>query len=281
LGHVPYGHDGETFLNSICIKNNIGCFYHNVQSVRQLTQLEKNGIGLNLTLQVLDGILAHNGEMPNQYYKPQYGKTWDDFNEEYTKSINEEGFVKKIRPMTLEGCVVRISDIIGYIGRDIEDAITLNVIKRADLPESVVKVLGNSNDKIINTLVIDLVDNSYHKDFLSYSAKIFDALKTLLQFNYDNIYSNQRINTQRNKIKNMYELLFNAYVEDIEDPESEICKYAMKNKVTYEQTNGNKRIVVDYIAQMTDNYFNNQYKKKFVPHSYGYKLKRLTLPSVK
>jgi dGTPase len=271
LGHVPYGHDGETFLNTICINNNIGCFYHNAQSVRQLTKLENNGSGLNLTLQVLDGILAHNGEMIDQYYRPRYDKTWDDFREEYTKSFTQVGFVKKIKPMTLEGCVVRISDIIGYIGRDIEDAITLNVIKRADLPESVVKVLGSSNDEIVNTLVIDLVDNSYRKNFLSYSTEVFDALNTLLQFNRDHIYSNSRINTERKKIENMYKQLFNAYVKDIEEPESKIYAYA-ENMGGYRKATASKTIVVDYIAQMTDDYFNNQYKERFVPSSYGYAL---------
>lgn len=115
LGHVPYGHDGEKVLHSLCKENKIGCFCHNAQSVRFLLEIEQGGKGLNLCLQVLDGILSHNGEILKKEYKPDYEKTWELFEEEYRKCFIEENYSRKIFPMTLEGCVVRISDIIAYI----------------------------------------------------------------------------------------------------------------------------------------------------------------------
>ena len=130
LGHVPYGHDGERFLNTISVKRGIGFFYHNVQSVRFLMNIEKGGRGLNLTLQVLDGILAHNGEIVNVTYAPLYEKDWDSFLKEYEKCYQVRDYYKSLRPMTLEGCVVRVADVIGYIGRDIEDAIEIKLKAR-------------------------------------------------------------------------------------------------------------------------------------------------------
>ena len=158
LGHVPYGHDGEKVLDEICRENNVGGFCHNAQSVRCLMDLENDGEGLNLCLQVLDGILCHNGEILDRQYAPSRGKTWDDLEEEYGKCLSDKDYSKKIYPMTLEGCVVRISDVIAYIGRDFEDAITVKLIRRDDLPSTITHTLGNTNDKIINTLVLDLAE---------------------------------------------------------------------------------------------------------------------------
>lgn len=204
LGHVPYGHDGEKVLNTLCKKNKIGCFCHNAQSVRFLMEIENAGEGLNLSLQVLDGILAHNGEILKEEYIPDYGKTWERFEEEYWKCFNEENYGKKIYPMTLEGCVVRISDVIAYIGRDIEDAKTLKLIKTNDIPIEIRRTLGASNDKIINNLVMDLIKKSYGKDYLTFSKDIFKALEDLQKFNLENIYFDPRIKTQTPKIENMF-----------------------------------------------------------------------------
>ena len=134
LGHVPYGHEGERYLDQICQENDLGFFCHNAQSVKFLMELEQNGKGLNLSLQVLDGVLAHNGEIIQSEYKPNLTKNFDVFFEEYEKCFSVKNYSSKIVPMTLEGCVVRISDVIAYIGRDVEDAITLKLINRDELP---------------------------------------------------------------------------------------------------------------------------------------------------
>ena len=275
LGHVPYGHDGERMLHKLCSSNGIGCFCHNAQSARLLMELEEKGKGLNLSLQVLDGILAHNGEIPSTKYEPNYGKTWEIFGEEYKKCFEVENYSEKIVPMTLEGCVVRISDVIGYIGRDIEDAIRLKVIRRNDIPREIRRTLGSSNDKIINILVLDLIRNSYDKDYLDFSDDVFKALNDLLKFNMEFIYKNPATNTQVQKIENMYEQLFGRYCQDLENnsQDSRIYDFIHDMDDIYLQNTDDKRMVIDYIAGMTDDFFYNQYQELFVPQSYGYQLK--------
>ena len=274
LGHVPYGHDGERMLHELCRSNGIGCFCHNAQSVRLLVQLEEKGQGLNLSLQVLDGILAHDGEIPRKKYEPNYDKSWDLFHDEYRKCFEVEKYSKKIVPMTLEGCVVRISDVIGYIGRDIEDAITLKVIKRRDIPREITRVLGSKNDKIINNLVLDLLKNSYDRSYLSLSDDVFKALDDLLKFNNEYIYTNSAINTEFPKIENMYRQLFGRYCRDLANNSKDSFTYTFTHDMEdiYLQNTDDKRIVIDCIAGMTDDFFYNQYQKLFVPQSYGYSL---------
>ena len=201
LGHVPYGHDGERFLDRICREQECGLFVHNAQSVRTLTSLENNGRGLNLTIQVLDGILGHNGELLEAEYAPDKTKTPDRLLEEYENCFQTEHFSRNIKPMTMEGCVVRISDIIAYIGRDIEDAITLGMLKREDLPRDIVSVLGDRNDRIVQTLSYDLIEQSTGKSWLRFNPGIFKALKGLMEYNYKNIYLNPEKKTEDGKIE--------------------------------------------------------------------------------
>lgn len=279
LGHAPYGHEGEEVLHKLCKENKIGCFCHNAQSVRFLTEIEQRGNGLNLSLQVLDGILAHNGEILSKKYRPNHGKTWRDFEEEYRKCLTEENYSKEILPMTLEGCVVRISDVIAYIGRDIEDAIMLKLIKRENIPQAIKNVLGDSNDKIINNLVLDLIKNSYDKDYLVFSKDIFKALVELMEFNLIKIYSNPLIKTQTHKINNMFRQLFEKYYQNLEneDRDSPIYRYFLLGMGDgYRKRTDKKRVVIDFIAGMTDDYFNNQYRELFVPQSFGYTIKSST-----
>lgn len=274
LGHVPYGHEGERILHNLCKRNGMGCFYHNAQSARILMEIEDKGKGLNLSLQVLDGILAHNGERPSKEYKPNYGKTWQAFEEEYKKCFEIEKYSDSIVPMTLEGCVVRISDVIAYIGRDIEDAKRLRVIKRNEVPKGITRILGSSNDRIVNTLVLDLVRNSYNKPYLAFSEDVHKALDDLLQFNIESIYQNPAINTQVEKMENMYEQLFRRYCQDLENnPKgSSICESVQDMGEDYHQNTDKKRMVIDYLAGMTDDFFYDQYQQLFVPQSYGYEL---------
>lgn len=266
LGHVPFGHFGERVLNKICEENNIGYFLHNAQSVRVLQTLENNGKGLNISIQVLDGILCHNGEMLEKRYVPNYEKTVEQFLDEYKKCWTIKGYDKSLRAMTLEGCVVRISDVIAYIGRDIEDAIVLNIIKREDIPETVTKVLGNTNSLIIDKLVEDLLINSYGKPYLEFSDDVFNALKDLLDFNYNNIYNNPVKGEAEGRSQKIFELLFEKYVKDLENHTGEIyTKYYSKMSDDYTKGNSYAKIAVDFIAGMTDNYFIRQFKKNYMP----------------
>lgn len=270
LGHVPYGHTGERCLNRISQANDMGLFLHNVQSVRVLKDIENSGKGLNITLQVLDGILCHNGEMLNQRYEPDFEKTKEQFLEEYEKSATVPGFDKTIRPMTLEGCVVRISDVIAYIGRDLEDAILLKIIDREDIPESIVNVLGNKNSSIINNLVEDLITNSYDKPYIEFSKPVFTALKKLLDFNYKYIYTSDLKEDKEEKFDEMFKKVFEGLRKEIEEKGSEINEiYVSQMNRDYTKSNSSDRIIFDFIAGMTDNFFAQQCRRMYLPRIFG------------
>lgn len=276
LGHVPYGHDGERYLDAICQKNNLGYFCHNAQSVKFLMELEKNGRGLNLSLQVLDGVLAHNGELLQSHYEPDRNKTFDRFFDEYEKCFTEKNFSLGIKPMTLEGCVVRISDIVAYIGRDIEDAITLRLIKREDIPDDVREILGDTNSSIINALISDIILNSFDKPYLCISDLIFEALQKLMNFNYTSIYKNPLIKDEDSKLSNMFSVLYDRYYQQLVsgDKDTEIYKdflesYDPAYLKKYQDRGMEGRIVIDYISGMTDRYFNDCFTKFILPKKFG------------
>ena len=143
IGHTPFGHDGESFLSQLCWQSGIGHFLHNVQSIQFLDCVERKGQGWNLCLQTLDGILCHDGEIHNQVLEPHREKNFETLAREMAAKKESPHFA--LMPMTLEGCVVRMADTVAYVGRDLEDAIRLDVIQRSDLPADVEKVLGNTN----------------------------------------------------------------------------------------------------------------------------------------
>ena len=258
IGHVPFGHVGESILNKISLEHNEGYFMHNVQSVRTLMNLEKNGNGVNLTVQVLDGILCHNGEKLEKKYTYKE-KSKDEFLNDYNMCYKDKSH--KLIPMTLEGCVVRISDIIGYIGRDIEDAMLLGIISEKDIPEDVKNILGSDNKSIINTIVLDIINNSFGKPFITMSESIYNALLKLIKFNYENIYFKANTKEQIEEYENMFRKVFEYNLENISNKDSNIYKvYLSKMNDLYIKNNSKERIVIDYIAGMTDDYFINEYK---------------------
>ncbi len=263
IGHVPFGHTGEKILNAISLENGEGYFNHNVQSVRTLMYVENNGKGLNLTLQVLDAIMCHNGELELQEYRPRE-KTKEEFLEEYEKTYLDKEQVTKLIPMTLEGCVVRVSDIIGYIGRDIEDAIRMGIITKDEIPEDIVSVLGITNKEIINTINVDLLTHSLGKDYLCMSSKVFNAIKKLKQFNYEYIYNKANSEEQIKFYEDVFRTVFNACLEDVKNNNKEGRIFTVfLNDMTdeYLRSTSDARKVIDYIAGMTDDYIVSEYKK--------------------
>ena len=265
LGHVPFGHEGERILNEISLKYNQGFFAHNVQSVRTLMEIENNGLGNNITLQVLDAILCHNGEMIQNVYYPQF-KTKEMFLTEYKESYKNKEILKKIKPMTLEGCVVRISDVIAYIGKDIEDAIRLNIIKKETIPQNIISTLGETNSEIVNTIVNDIIKNSLNKNYIKLSKKVFMALHELIEFNYKNIYKKANTTQQLEEYKFKFNKLFDLYLEHItqnKTNEDVYILYLNDMHNSYITSNSPERIAIDYLAGMTDNFFNYQYQKYF------------------
>ncbi len=261
IGHVPFGHVGERILNDISLRYGEGYFNHNIQSVRTLMYVENNGKGSNISLQVLDAIMCHNGELELHEYKP-CKKSKDQFLEEYEQSYLEKEKVNKLVPMTLEGCVVRVSDIIAYIGRDIEDAIRIGLIDISEIPDNITDVLGVKNGQIINTIIMDILEHSVDKDYLCMSDEVFQAIKNLKKFNYEHIYS--KANSEED-VK-FYTEVFNKVFEE--------CLNFVKNKKTdtniftkflnemdeeYLSSTSDERKVIDYIAGMTDDYILKEY----------------------
>ena len=261
LGHTPFGHVGEAILNEISLENNEGYFNHNVHSVRLLMYIENYGKGLNITLQTLDAIMCHNGEFASQMYEVRK-KSKEEFLSEYESCYKDRAAIKKLRPMTLEGAVVRISDLIAYLGRDIEDAKRMGLIDFSDIPLSIKENLGTSNREIVNTIVMDIINNSIGKDYIKLSDNVFKSIVELKKFNYENIYYKAYTEEEKDKLKLMLNTLFNKYMKDLENnnTDSNIIKSFLANMSDeYKNNNSNARIVIDYIAGMTDDYTLREY----------------------
>jgi dGTPase len=268
IGHTPFGHDGERILSELCQTHGIGNFLHNIQGVRSLQQIERKGKGWNLTLQVVDGILCHDGELHSQALEPHRDKGFNALDEEIQQKIADPRL--DIWPMTLEGCVVRMADTISYVGRDIEDAIRLGLIRRQDIPGTCRDILGETNGTIVYTLVEDLITSSLHKAYVGFSDQVGNALKTLKAFNKDNIYRNPKVKGQFPKIRLMFDLLFEKYLQDLEDgnEQSDIYRGFLDGMSSdYKDKTPAAGIVRDFIAGMTDEYFLSQCHKNLVPQS--------------
>ena len=266
IGHTPFGHDGETYLSQLCHRAGIGHFLHNVQSIQFLDCLERKGRGWNLCLQTLDGILCHDGEIHNQMLKPKKAKSFDMLSREIQAKKADPGFA--LMPMTLEGCVVRMADTIAYIGRDLEDAIRLDVVKRSDVPASVKAVLGDTNGTIVYNLVTDVIRESHRRDAICLSNGVSQALEHLKNFNLDRIYLNPRIKQYSDKIRQLFELLFEKFMGDLEheNHDSKIFSgFLADMSEDYVQSHQSAEIVRDFIAGMTDRYFLMQCPEKMRP----------------
>ncbi|MBQ6324019.1 MAG: HD domain-containing protein [Bacilli bacterium] len=263
IGHTPLGHEGEKMLDEISRRELGEYFAHNIQSVRHLMCVENNGNGFNLTVQVLDGIMCHNGEMLSPKYEP-VNKSKNEFLKQYQEAYKDIKESNKNRPMTLEGCVVRISDVIGYIGRDIEDAIMLGKIKREEIPEEVSSVLGTTNSEIINTIVLDIINNSLDKPYLKMSDDVYKALFLLKKFNYEHIYSLSMTSSDKEYYRKGMNKIYDKYLNDIltNNKKSVIFKIFLNMQSDkYNKETSPKRKVIDFIAGMTDEMFLKEIKK--------------------
>jgi len=268
IGHTPFGHDGERFLSGLCKEAGIGYFHHNVQSVQFLDCVERKGKGWNLTLQTLDGILCHDGEVHDEKLEPKKGKSFDDLQNEIR--IKKEDPNSALTPATLEGCVVRVADTISYVGRDIEDAIRLGMIRRSDIPKPCTKRLGETNGEIVYTLVTDVISNSAQTGCIAFSKEVSEALKILKQFNYERIYMNPAIKIHTQTIEKLFGILFKTYVRDIE--RHNLSSVIFTNFLTgmsegYFCMHRPYEIARDFIAGMTDRYFLTQCPEDLRPRS--------------
>ncbi len=182
-------------------------------------------------------------------------------------TFQKENYSKKIVPMTLEASVVRLSDVIAYIGRDVEDSIKIGIIKREDLPKEVTRILGNNNSKIVDTLIKDIIINSFEKPYLTFSDEVFNALMQLKDWNFENIYASSEANKNQDIVKQLFYKLFYYYLDKLEKFDIKNGDFSQSEKNLYDfiqqkddKTNI-KRSVIDYMAGQTDQYFLNECKE--------------------
>ena len=261
VGHPAFAHTGEKLLDELYGKNTGKRFFHNIHSVRVLDKIH----GYNLTLQTLDGIASHNGEMELEEYRPLPLKDFDEFDKRMARCVSDGEFAEKIMPSTLEGAVVRISDIIAYVGKDRQDAILANAIKAEEFDSS---PIGARNEEIVNNLIVNVIENSYGKPYIKLDSAHFDALKAAKKENYEKIYNKAAAHTGLNAvIKPMMEDVYGQLLEDLKGgvKSSPIYTHHIANiqkmrgaqtwgEADYASTEANQ-LVVDYIASMTDDYF--------------------------
>ena len=260
LGHVPFGHEGERIVNEISLKYLNRYFNHNVHSVRTVMNVANYGYGLNVTVQVLDAILCHNGELECKEYAPQK-KSINDFLHEYEETYVVKDKNKELVPMTLEGCVVRVSDIIAYLGRDIEDAIRLGVITYSDLPENIREFIGTSNANIIDYLVNDLISNSLNHNYLEFSEEAFSILQELKKYNYEHIYHAIHTKEELDYFRKVLWTVYEASLDDLKNNRGRIWnKYLTNFSLNYKKNNSYEQIALDYVAGMTDDFLISQYE---------------------
>lgn len=267
IGHTPFGHSGEKFLNNIYHEKTGRFFNHNIHSVRVLDKI----FPLNLSLQTLNGIASHNGELELKEYRPIELNSFDEFDNQIEDCYLDTKNVLKLTPCTLEGCVVRISDIIAYLGKDRHDAENSDITKQTNFEDY---GLGKLNAEIINNLVVNLIENSYGKPFIKMDDRHFTALKQAKKDNYELIYKNNLVKKSDATIeiimRALYEKLFDDlvsgnktspvfthHIDYLNKPH-----YKTRRKFNYEDSEPNQ-IIVDYLASMTDDYMIELYYHLF------------------
>jgi dGTPase len=221
-------------------------------------------------MQVLDGILCHNGEADDVRIAPERCPDWEGFDE---KVADNERDIRNGPPITLEGCVVKFADTIAYIGRDLQDAREIGLLPASmPIPDECRQVLGDTNASIIDTLIHDLLENSDSTDtgFISYSPGVEHALITLRAFSREQIYDNPKLTQEREKIRSMYRTLFTTFLSDIENRRQDSRIFTEFIDMPwlsppYKETSAAAGLVRDYIAGMTDRYFARRFAEITIP----------------
>ena len=260
LGHTPFGHAGERYLSENYEQRTGLSFRHNLHSVRVMDRLYRR----NISLQTLDGALCHNGEFAQQVLNLGETQTFDQLDDAIARCTENVQEIKNLRPSTLEGCVVRVSDMIAYIGKDRDDARNVGIIDRLSIFDS--SYIGRSNAQIINNMTVDIVNNSYRRDHIAMSKEAFDDIVLAKKQNYENIYYQEgTVSEFENIVQEMFAAMYERLLSDLTagDESSPVFKHhvrslssnsaSVKPKI-YLQEEPN-RIICDYISSMTDSYF--------------------------
>jgi len=225
LGHTPFGHAGERALNEIL--ENDGGFKHNEQSLRIVDYIELGGKGLNLTYETRDGILCHTGNK---------------------------------KPETPEGEIVRIADRIAYVNHDLDDALRAGILREAEVPEEILCALGATNGERLNSLILDLINESGKTGEITLSPPIAFVFETFRDFMYKNVYLNMKAKSEEMKVAGIVNEIFRFYYRNPDDLPVEYKRVSADE--------GLKRAVGDYISGMTDKYAVHIYEKLFIPEAW-------------
>ncbi len=224
LGHTPFGHSGERALNMVCPYG----FKHNEQSVRTVDVLEKDGIGLNLTWEVRDGILNHQ-----------------------TSSM----------PATLEGKIVRFSDKIAYFHHDMDDAVRGGILTEKDIPKEIGETLGYTTGERLDRFIHDIVTESTDKNDIVMSDEVAKGMQKLREFMFERVYQNKDAKSEESKAEMLVTTLYQYYLEHLELLPKELI-------ALHENGTPKEVVVCDYIAAMTDRFAIAQYDEIFIPKSW-------------
>ena len=276
IGHTPFGHAGEKYLDSLLREHTGRRFSHNIHSVRVLDQI----FPYNISLQTLSGIASHDGELELLEYHPKPLNSFEEFDATIENCYIDKNNVRKLVPSTLEGCVMRISDIIAYLGKDRQDAEKAKVRSEDRYSPS---DIGEYNAEIINSLIVNIIENSYGHDYIKLDEKHFKALSQAKKENYEKIYLTPAVATKfettvQPMMREIYEKLLSDLINHKTDSPIFTHHIAYVNKagyerdIPYENTEPNQ-LVVDYIASMTDDYFIDLHDFLFPdsPHKIQYK----------
>lgn len=260
LGHTPFGHAGERYLSESYERHTGRCFRHNVNSVRVMDRLYRR----NISLQTLDGALCHNGEFAQQALRLGDTDSFEKLDAAVERCTNDVKENKNLRPSTLEGCVVRVSDMIAYLGKDRADAMDVGIIGTHTIFDS--SVIGRTNAQIINNMTADIVNNSYRQDRIAMSLEAFEDLVAAKKQNYELIYFQEgTVSAYENIVEEMFQELYERLLADLlaGDESSPVFKHHVRSLVAKsasitrdeylaEEPN---QIIADFISSMTDSYF--------------------------
>ncbi len=266
IGHTPFGHAGEEFLDELLYSEAGLHFSHNIHSVRVLDKIYP----YNISLQTLNGIAAHDGELELSEYTPKPLNDFEEFDVQISACYNDKSNVRRLVPCTLEGCVMRISDIIAYLGKDRQDAERAHIIDASVFNDG---AIGTHNAQIINNLIVNIVENSYGKPYIKMDTEHFEALRKAKADNYALIYKSDTVKqVLTESVAPMMEKTFKKLLSDLKSANTAspifshhidyVCSAHYPREIPYEQTKP-ALIVADYIASMTDDYFVDLYNHLF------------------
>lgn len=275
IGHTPFGHAGERALNKIYHAETGRYFSHNVHSVRVLDKM----FPYNISLQTLNGILTHNGEFELENYSPKSMDSFSDLDSAMEGCYIDIENNKKLMPSTLEGCLVRVCDMLAYLGKDRQDAIKAKLFSSHDSFED--DKIGITNSEIINNLMVNIIENSYGNNYIKLDSEYYQALSDAKRNNYEQIYFNENMLRElEGYIESMMEKLYYRLLKDVKEKNTSsiihrhhinfINKAHYERMFPYEKTEANQ-IVVDFIASMTDDYFVDLFEYLFPNCEHGIK----------